>query len=521
MRRLLNNALLLLLTAALVGTAALSWFQPRPVTGTLTLTDGSTVIRSGENVPLAAVASGGALRAELWVDGVPGPSALNPAPDAGTWSVTLSWTAGEPGRHVLFARFYTADGTIVDSPSQSVDVVPDGLIAFASNRGGEYAIYTMRTDGSELQKVVDRAREPAWGPEGSLIFTRDDTLWQQESGGSPVRLLPPGFRAHLAAWRQRLAFATTRGGREQAAVRDIDGESIAALPGFDAEEYTYVSQPTWSPDGNELIVAAEKDGNTDLYRLSLVDGTITRLTDYSGRDWQPAWSPDGRAVLFTSDRSGLPQIYWLALTGPNRVPQAVTVHPRGAEQATWSPDGTWFVYTVYTEQGPGVEGRELFLQRLADGYSVRLTANSADDTEPAWQPPAAELAIVPDDGFLGEFYNNRTLTPPVVVTQMSARLDFDWGEFAPLPGINKDGFSVRWRGKFSVAQADDYRFMLVADDGARVWVDDTLVLDSWSHRDAQSATAPVHLAAGQHLIRVEYYNDRGPARLLVDWERAE
>lgn len=518
MRRVFTSILLLLLTLALAGVVAWSWLQPRAVRAALVLPEGRAVVVTGQELLLTAVASSGrVLRAELWVDGVPGPGALNPAPSAGSWSVTLLWKAGEPGRHVLFVRFYAPDGAIADSSTQVVDVVPDGQLAFVSNRSGDYAVYLMRTDGSGLQKVADEAREPAWGPEGSLILVRQGTLWLRGDDGKIEPLLASDFGAHAPAWRQRLAFAAVQDGRERVAVRDING-SLAALPGLDDQRYTYVSQPSWSPDGNELIVAAEASGNIDLYRISLVSGEVVRLSDDPARDWQPAWSPDGRALLFTSDRSGLPQVYWLPLTGPPRPPQVVTAHPKGAEQAAWAPDGTWFTYMVYTEEGPGVQGREIFLQRLADGFAVRLTNNRVDDAEPAWRPPAADLAMVPDEGFLGEFYANRTLTPPVVTTQMTARLDFDWGQFAPLPGLPEDGFSVRWRGKFTIPTSGDYRFTLLADDGARLWVDDTLVLDEWHDRRGPPASAPVHLTAGPHVIRVEYYDDQGPARILVTWE---
>ncbi|HBY98148.1 MAG TPA: hypothetical protein DEP84_30100, partial [Chloroflexi bacterium] len=333
MRRVLSSVLLLLLTLVLAGAVAWSWLQPRAVTAALVLPEGRAVVLTGQDLLLTAVASSGrVLRAELWVDGAPGSATLNPAPAAGAWSVTLPWKAGEPGRHLLFVRFYAPDGAIADSPPQTIDVVPEGILAFASNRSGDYAVYTMRTDGSGLQRVANGAREPAWGPEGSLILVRDGTLWRQAQDGKAESLLARDFGAHAPAWRQRLAFAAARDGRERVAVRDING-SLAALPGLDEDTYTYVSQPTWSPDGNEVIVAAEADGNIDLYRVSLVSGQLTRLTDDSARDWQPAWSPDGRAVLFTSDRSGLPQVYWLPLTGPSRPPQAVTAHSRGAEQA--------------------------------------------------------------------------------------------------------------------------------------------------------------------------------------------
>ena len=58
-----------------------------------------------------------------------------------------------------------------------------------------------------------------------------------------------------------------------------------------------------------------KDGNTEIYIMSLALKTLTRMTNHGGIDTEPTWSPDGGKLAFTSDRSGGPQIYEMDIRG--------------------------------------------------------------------------------------------------------------------------------------------------------------------------------------------------------------
>ncbi|GEM_PF-6410798 len=322
----------------------------------------------------------GVVRVELWVNGLPVAAAENAMPSAAPWRVSLAWVPAETGPHTLFARLYMANGTLADTEPQTVEVLPDGALAYVTVEQRRPAVVVSNTDGSGRQVWAVGATDPAWANEAVLFTVREGGIWSQ--GGAQARpqpVVPPEFRARAPAWQQgRLAFTSRQGPRPQVLLRSSQGE-MSALP-IKAEA---TQDPTWSPDGRELIVAATRDDNTDLYRISLHTGEVRRLTDHPAADRQPAWSPDGRVVLFVSEREGAPQIYWLALNGSQQ-PVRVTDIPYGAERPAWSPDGTWFAYTA--QLGPTPAGRELVLQRLADNYAVRVTFNEVEDTWPAWRP---------------------------------------------------------------------------------------------------------------------------------------
>ncbi len=117
----------------------------------------------------------------------------------------------------------------------------------------------------------------------------------------------------------------------------------------------------------------------------------------------------------------------------------------------------------------------------------------------------------------GEYFNNRYLSGSPAVVRSDAVLNFDWGWGAPVAGVNRDNFSVRWSGTFAF-EGGRYRFATTSDDGVRVYVDDLAVIDAWlPMRGAR--TAIVTLAPGQHTVRVEYFERYQAAMLRLRWER--
>jgi hypothetical protein len=77
---------------------------------------------------------------------------------------------------------------------------------------------------------------------------------------------------------------------------------------------------------------------------------------------------------------------------------------------------------------------------------------------------------------------------------------------------------VRWTGNPSFAQAGRYRFHTNTDDGVRLWVDGWLLIDQWHNQGATEYTAEINLSAGQHQVRMEYYENVGWAGAQLWWE---
>jgi hypothetical protein len=87
---------------------------------------------------------------------------------------------------------------------------------------------------------------------------------------------------------------------------------------------------------------------------------------------------------------------------------------------------------------------------------------------------------------------------------------------SPAPQVPSENWSARWTRNWNFDEGN-YRFHVLVDDGARLWVNDILIIDAWQDGAAREFTANLYLR-GQVPIRLEYYNHLGSARIRLNWE---
>jgi hypothetical protein len=124
-------------------------------------------------------------------------------------------------------------------------------------------------------------------------------------------------------------------------------------------------------------------------------------------------------------------------------------------------------------------------------------------------------------GLLATYYDDIDLSG-YFVQRIDPQVSFRWSGFRPHPRIETDTFSVRWAGYVEAGFSEDYTFLVNSDDGARMWVDDQLVLDYWGDKaESEYPSDPVRLTAGQkHKIKLEYYQNHGDAVAELKWVSA-
>ena len=123
-------------------------------------------------------------------------------------------------------------------------------------------------------------------------------------------------------------------------------------------------------------------------------------------------------------------------------------------------------------------------------------------------------------GLKAEYFNNRDLKAPVVLTRIDASINFDWGYNSPASGtIDTDNFTARWTGQVEAPAAGTYIFSTSSDDGVRLWVNGTQVINDWNgHAVTTNAGTPITLAAGQRYdIRLEFFDGGGEAVVKLFW----
>ncbi|TWU28679.1 PKD domain-containing protein [Bythopirellula polymerisocia] len=122
------------------------------------------------------------------------------------------------------------------------------------------------------------------------------------------------------------------------------------------------------------------------------------------------------------------------------------------------------------------------------------------------------------DGLLGEYFNSIALTQPGG-SRIDAVVNFPidaLGEGAQGQVTADDNYSIRWTGWVEAQQSGSWQFTTFSNDGVRLWVDDTQIINNWGQHASERDDGSITLAAGWHPIRMEYFQEGGSAdaRLL-------
>jgi hypothetical protein len=85
------------------------------------------------------------------------------------------------------------------------------------------------------------------------------------------------------------------------------------------------------------------------------------------------------------------------------------------------------------------------------------------------------------------------------------------------PRTRESRFAMRFQGYIRVPATGVYRFFLRSDDGSRMWVGETLLVDNDGLHSSREISAPVALEQGWHPITVAMFEQSGGFELDVAW----
>jgi uncharacterized repeat protein (TIGR01451 family) len=276
------------------------------------------------------------------------------------------WVAGI----VTLATMLFGVGPAAAAPGPAVQS-SNGKIAFQSYADGDYDIYTMDADGSNVQNLTDAFgpftdTDPSWSPDGTRIaFNSDraqtggsDIFVMNEDGSNQVSLTESGqipgenFGAAWSPDGTKIAFTSTRGGDWDVFVMNADGSNETDITSPNQTLAYDDMNPDWAPDGSKIVFQGVRDGAWEIL-LANPDGTgeqnLTAEDDppYANINWAPTFSPDGSRILYMSqpnDGSNEWDIWVMNADGSGKV----DVLPDDAYEdvgPAWSPDGTQITFS--------------------------------------------------------------------------------------------------------------------------------------------------------------------------------
>ncbi len=157
-----------------------------------------------------------------------------------------------------------------------------------------------------------------------------------------------------------------------------------------------------------------------------------------------------------------------------------------------------------------------------------------------WQAPGKDKEIVPatallhpsaapstQNGLQGEYYDigqelddfpTISAEKKPVVKRVDKNINFESTQEA-FPGTQLvDYFFVRWTGNLRVPKDGKYTFFLESDDGSRLFIDGKQVITNGGRHHMTEKFGEVELTAGQHSIKVEYFENEVDAGCIFSWQ---
>ena len=185
-----------------------------------------------------------------------------------------------------------------------------------------------------------------------------------------------------------------------------------------------VVRPVMSPDGTQVAFAAVND----IYVMP-VGGRPVNLTKDAAFDTDPSWSPDGTELVYSSDKDDEHLQLWIRdmRAGQSRKVTHLTTQPQGA---SFSPDGKRIVFF-------NVDGMwrvaQMSVLDVATGAVTKIHDTLAQPGTPTWSPDGKRIALAEVAPFTKRF---REGTNQILTMSSTALNDDTW--FAPEPLMSID-----------------------------------------------------------------------------------
>lgn len=155
---------------------------------------------------------------------------------------------------------------------------------------GEYVAFFSEKNVFTIDLFIASAED------GSIIRTLTSSTRDTDIDGY-------NFLESMGTWSpdsRFFAYVAVKKGRSQILIADMERPRRTkeiSIPGV-----PFVNNPSWSPDGSQLVMTGLVGGRNNLYLYDFESEEVTRLTNDRYSYVHASWSPDGRFITFATDR---------------------------------------------------------------------------------------------------------------------------------------------------------------------------------------------------------------------------